>query len=248
MGLFVRDNDYDESQRMTGFNRYKQLLSFYGTHYVKLNIITFVSALPLIIGIGYSILTTSLIFAIVFGLLGGAILGPFIAALVDTMYRGMRDDAGLRWDNYKKGLRQNIWCSLFPGAILGLFISIYCFIFFLYFYANAISFSGVSLFALAVALVLFVIFEDLLWPQLVLFNQPLSQTLINIILFSSKYLWKMLKIAILQLLFIGIHVIFAPYTFVLLPFLTIWYFIFLGQFLLYDALNYELSIEEKFSN
>lgn len=40
MGLFVRDDDYDESHRMTGFNRYKQLLSFFAGHWVKLNLIS----------------------------------------------------------------------------------------------------------------------------------------------------------------------------------------------------------------
>lgn len=246
MGLFIRDDSYDESIRMTGFNRYKQLLSFFGFHWVKLSIITFITALPLIIGIAYAMLSTSLLLALLFGAIGGAILGPFIAALVDSMYRAFRDDPGLRWDNYKKGLRQNIKCALIPGAILGLFISLYCFIFYLNYYANAIIVNTYSAIAFLIALTFFINLQNLFWPQLILFNQPLKQTLINIILFSSKYLWKTLKVSLLQLLFIGFHVIFAPYTIILLPFLSIWYYVFFSQFLLYDALNEELQIEEKF--
>ncbi|MCR5415969.1 MAG: hypothetical protein K6E79_04160 [Pseudobutyrivibrio sp.] len=246
MGLFVRDDTYDESQRMTGFNRYKQLLSFYGLHWVKLNIITFVVSIPLILGITYSLLSTSLLLLIPLCIILGALTGPFVGALVDNIYRAMRDDSGLRWDNYKKGLRQNFRCSLLPGAILGLFIGTYSYILYLSLFSQAIVIDSFSMVALTIALILFLNFENLFWPQLVLFNQPLSQTIINIILFTCKHLWKVAKIILLQLIFISFHVMFAPYTFLLLPFLSIWYFIFVSQFLLYDTLNEELKIEEKF--
>lgn len=60
MGLFVRDDiDYNESVRMTGFNRYKQLLSFYAGHWTILNLIMTLGALPLIFGITFSILCRS---------------------------------------------------------------------------------------------------------------------------------------------------------------------------------------------
>ena len=174
MGLFIRDDSYDESKRMTGFNRYKQLLSFYGFHWVKLNMITFVSAIPFIAGITYSFFSSSLLINICSSILGGAIMGPFIAALTDNIYRAMRDDTGLRWDNYKKGLRQNLFCSITPGIILAVFIGAYSFIFYLNFYANAIVISKLSFFSISIALFLFIFFENLFWPQLVLFNQPFS--------------------------------------------------------------------------
>ncbi len=246
MGLFVRDDTYDESQRMTGFNRYKQLLSFYGLHWLRLGIITFLSTIPLIIGIGYALLSTSLLLALIFGAIGGAIMGPFIAALVDNMYRAFREAPCLGLDIYKKGLVQNLRCSLIPGAVLGLFAGVYSFIFYLNFYANAINVNTYSWIALLIAFAFFINLQNLLWPQLVLFNQPLRQTLINIILFSSKYFWMTLKVAIQQIIFIGFHVILAPYTILLLPFLSIWYYIFFSQQALYDTLDAELHIEEKF--
>ena len=40
MGMFFADDSYDESRRMEGFRRYKQLLSFYAGRWVKVNLLT----------------------------------------------------------------------------------------------------------------------------------------------------------------------------------------------------------------
>lgn len=248
MGLFVRDDDYNESIRMTGFNRYKQLLSFFAGHWTVLNILTFFSAIPLILGITFSILSTSLLLLLPTSFLGGLILGPFLAALVDSIQRSLREDTGLRWENYKKGLSQNWKCSFIPGGITGIIIGIYIFLFYLIIYENALTLSFFSIILIFISMILFLIIENLYWPQLVLFAQPLRITLTNILLFTCKYLWKMFGIAILQILYISFIVIFAPYTFFLLPFLGIWYYIFFSQFLIYEKFNEELQIESKFKD
>lgn len=245
MGLFVRDDDYDESVRMTGFNRYKQLLSFYSGHWFILGLISFVSAIPLIIAIAYSILSSSLLLLLIFCPIGGAILGPFFAGLVDSIMRGLRDDTGMRWDNYKKALKQNFPASIFPGAFLGLIIGIFCFVVYL---TSSTAFitptRGFYIIAL-ISLTILLTFENLFWPQFVLFNQSFKQTLINIILFTSKYLWKVLFIAFWELVYIGIITVFAPFSIAILPFIGIWYPVFLVSFSLYEKLDYELQIEEK---
>ena len=68
----------------------------------------------------------------------------------------------------------------------------------------------------------------------------------NIILFTAKYAWRMAGVAVLQLLYAMIYVLLAPWTLLLVPVLGFWYIIFLSQFLIYDQLDQELSIEEKF--
>lgn len=247
MGLFVRDDDYDETVRMTGFNRYKQLLSFYAGHWFKLGFIAFVSAIPLMAAITYSILTSSLIVLLISTPLTGMVLGPFFAGLVDAIMRGLRDDTGLRWNNYKKSLRQNFPASLFHGAILGLIVGIYSFIVYLVTSGFLPGISSGFYVVGIVAMIILLIFENLLWPQFVLFNQPLKQTLQNTILFSSKYLWKTLLVVFFELLYIGFLTIFAPLSIILLPFLGIWYPVFLVLFSFYDKLNMELEIETKFN-
>ena len=57
-------------------------------------------ALPLAAGIGYAVLSTSILVLIPASVIGGAVFGPFLAAMFDTLYRGYRDAPG-RWrDNW----------------------------------------------------------------------------------------------------------------------------------------------------
>lgn len=244
MGLFVREDiDYDESVRMTGFNRYKQLLSFYATHWIKINVITVVSAIPLAFLIGLAILNESVLILLPASFVGGMILGPFLSGLVDSIHRGLRDDPNNRNENYKKALKQNFKCSLLPGGILGLIIGCYSFMFMLI-YWSSISPSKMTIAIIVFSLFLTICIFTLYWPHLVLFEISFLQIITNIILFTSKYLWKMILVAILQLLYWGVYILFAPLSLIILPFIGIWYILFLTQFIIYDSLNNELNIEK----
>lgn len=246
MGLFMRDDEYDESRRMVGFRRYQQLLSFYAGHWTVLGLIVFVSSLPLIAAIVFAILSTSVLILIPGSFVGGMIMAPFLAALIDSIQRGLRDDSGRRWDNYRKGLRQNVRCSLVPGGILGVFVGTYVFLFYLQIYTDLLVLSKATFVLLLVAAILMLIFQNLYWPQMVLFVQPQRTTFVNILLFSSKYLWKVLKVVLIELALIAFVVVFAPYTLILVPVLMSWYLPFLSQYMIYDQLNQELEIEDKF--
>lgn len=83
----------------------------------------------------------------------------------------------------------------------------------------------------------------LYWPQMVLFEQSGLNRMRNMVLFTAKYLWRVLGVSVLQLLYWAIYLLFAPWTLLLIPFLGIWYIVFLSQFLIYDQLNAELQIE-----
>lgn len=173
-------------------------------------------------------------------------MGPFLSGLIDSFQRALREDTNNRWENYKKGLRQNLTCSLLPGGIFGLVIGIYSFFFYMLYLAPVKSSTATTAlvwFALCIAIIIFTLY----WPQLVLFQQPLVTTLRNIVLFTSKYLWKMLGCAIVCILFYGFVFLFAPITLIVVPFIGFWYPLFVCQFLIYDKLNEELNIEEKFA-
>ena len=92
MGLFFADDSsYDESVRLTGFDRYRQLLSFNAGIYFKVNFLTILGALPLAAGITYSVLSSSVLLLIPFSVIGGMLFGPFYAAFYNTLYRTFRD-------------------------------------------------------------------------------------------------------------------------------------------------------------
>ena len=153
----------------------------------------------------------------------------------------------MRWTNYKKALRQNWIGSLIPGAILGLAIGVYSFIVFLVTSGLIPAPTKGFYILLLLAVIIFLLFENLYWHQFVLFSQPLKQTLINTLLFSSKYLWKVLLVIAVEIVYIFLLTIFAPISLILLPFLGIWYPIFLLNYNLYEKLNLELGIEDKFN-
>lgn len=247
MGLFVHDDPgYDPDVRQTGFNRYKQLLSLYAFHWIKLNLLTLIGAVPLVVGISYAILSSSVLVLIPCSILGGMISGPFLAGLYDGILRGLRDAQENRWAAYRKSWRQNWRDSLFPGAILGLLLGMYSFMAALFWWTDSPQTTGTILLYLFSGL-LFLLLNTLYWPQLVLFRQTLPNRLRNIILFTVKYLWRVLGVCLLQLVYCLIFILFAPWTLLLLPLLGFWYIIYLSLFLLYDRLNQELHIEEQLS-
>lgn len=247
MGLFVHDDpDFDLDVRQTGFNRYKQLLSLHALHWLKLNLLTLGGALPLVLGIGYAILSSSVLVLIPCALLGGMILGPFLAGLYDGILRGLRDAPENWWTAYRKSWRQNWRDSLLPGAALGLLLGMYSFTAALFWWSETAQTPATIALYLFSGL-LFLLLNSLYWPQLVLFQQTIWNRLRNLILFTAKYLWRVLGVSALQLLYCLIYILFAPWTLLLLPLLGLWYIIFLTQFLLYDRLNEELHIEERIS-
>lgn len=247
MGLFTpEDNGMDWSVRQTGFNRYKQLLSFCAGDWLKINLLTVAGALPLAAGIILSILTSSILVLLPCSLLGGMLFGPFLAGLYDAVLRGLRDAPGNWWTNYRRSWRQNGRDSLLPGAILGLITGAFSFM------AYMLWVSGVAPTPGTVALVLFagllfLLLNSLYWPQLVLFRQSVPARLRNIVLFTAKYLWRVLGVSLLQLAYLLLYVLFAPWTVLLVPLLGFWYIVFLAQLLLYGPLDRELHIEERFA-
>lgn len=244
MALFYSESlDYDESVRQTGFNRYKQLMSFHAMDWLKINLLTTLGALPFAVGVTFSILSSSSLVLIPCSLLGGAVFGPFHAGMIDSIQRGLRDDPHNWWSNYKKSWKQNGTDSIIPGALFGLITGML--IFMLYMLWNAQTASGWGTISLYLfSLVMLTIIQTLYWPQLVLFKQSLLCRMRNILLFTSKYLWRVLGVALLQLAWLALLALFAPLTLVVIPFLGFWFILFISQLLIYDQLNQELHIEE----
>lgn len=243
MALFRDDTDY--THRQSGFGRYKQILSFYAFHWVKINLMTVAGALPLVFGIALAVAASSLLILLPASLLGGMIFGPFYAGMVDAVMRGLRDAPGNWFANYKKSWRQNWKGSLLPGAVLGLFVGLYAFLVHIFESASVPPTPGTLVLLLVGACVLLGL-HTLYWPQLVLFSQRGSIRIRNALLFAIRHSWKVLGAVVLQLAWILLMILFMPWTLTLVPFLGIWYILFLSQYLIYGDLNADLCIEEQF--
>lgn len=249
MALFFPDDpSYDESVRMTGFDRYRQLLSFYAGDFLKANLILTVACLPLAMGIVLSILSSSILVLIPVSLIGGMIMGPFLAMMYDIIFRGFRDAPGRFGKSAVRALRQNWKDALLPGALLGFLCGMYAFMAYIMWWTDAVAPSGSVILSYIMSAWVLLIVTSLFWPQLVLFRQPLTDTLRNILLFTSKYLWRVAGGALLQLALLAILILFAPWTLILVPFLGFWYPIFADEFFFYEKLNEELQIEDRISS
>ena len=243
--LFAEDPHFDETERQTGFYRYRQLLSTRFGRWWKTNLLTLAGLAPLTAGISYSVMSSSVLVLLPCSLLGGIIAGPFLAGMYDAVLRGLRDDPKPWWDCYKRSWKQNWRGSLIPGALLGLFAGVCAFMAMLFWWAErspALGTVAVYLFAILVVLIV----NTLYWPQLVLFRQKISIRLRNCLLFCAKYLWRVLGVGLLQLGYLVIFVLFAPWTLLLLPILGVWYIMFLSQFLIYEQMDEAFEIEEMF--
>lgn len=246
MGLFVREDPYyDPEVRQVGFNRYKQLLFLHASSWMKLNLLTVIGGIPLAVGIGYAILSSSILLLIPLSLVGGMIWGPFLAGLYDGILRGMRDAPESWWKGWRKSWQQNARDSLLPGAVMGLLTGMYVFMGALFWWSTVPQTPGTLALYLFSA-TLFFLLTTLYWAQLVLFRQTALNRMRNIILFTAKYFWRMAGVSILQLAYFAIFLLFAPWTLLLIPFLGLWYITFLSLFFIYDQMNKELRIEEKF--
>lgn len=246
MGLFIReDPSYNEDIRQTGFNRYKQLLALRFAQWWKVGMITLAGFVPLAAGITCAILTSSVLVLIPCSILGGMIAGPFLAGLYDAILRGLRDDP-LPWKGaWVRSWKQNWRESLIPGAVMGLMTGLYTFMAMLFWWAEVPpSLGTVALYLFSLLLVLAA--NTPLWPQLVLFQQRPSVRLRNVALFLVKRFWRVMGAGLVQLAYLAILVLFAPWTVLLLPITGVWYVAFLSQMLIYEPLNEDLHIEESF--
>jgi len=247
MGLFIPDDpEYDENVRQTGFYRYRQLLAVRFWTWWKVGMITLAGMLPLGVGIAYAIAASSVLVLIPCSLLGGMIAGPFLAGLYDAVLRGLRDDP-LPWrDAWVRSWKQNWKGSLIPGALLGFMTGLFAFMAALFTWSQTPVGGGTgALYLFSMLLVL--VFHELYWPQLVLFQQSPVVRLRNCLLFCVKYFWRCMGAGLIQLAFVLVCVLFAPWTVLLLPVIGAWFVVFAGQFTIYEQLDAELRIEEQFN-
>lgn len=84
----------DERGRLVGIDRYQDVLGRNWKRFFLTGLLTVLGCLPLAAGVGYAILSSSVLVLLPAGILGGAIAGPFLACLYDSILRALRDAPG----------------------------------------------------------------------------------------------------------------------------------------------------------
>ena len=234
----------EKEEQLKGFPRYRFVLEHNWKHFLIVNFITLIGLVPLALGVAYAVMSSSVLVLIPACIVGGIFAGPAIAGMVDCIFRALRTGRDYWWLSYKKQFKQNWKASIFPGIVYSLFIGLYVFMGFMMYQAELPPSTG------TIALYLFcgivgIMFFSVYFPQLVLFDQKTFIRLKNCILFFIKYFPRTLGVSVLQAVWWIIGVLFMPWTAFLVPFLGVWFIMFLSFFLLYPKLDQAFSIESR---
>lgn len=245
MGLFFADDEKRFTYgRAVGFARYKEILEKNFKEFFLVGFITLGFLIPFGIGMAYAVLSTSILAMLAAGIIGGAIAGPGIACMYDLILRRLRDDKSDWWVCYKKSMGQNWKAAVLPGVLQCIFWGFLIFSGALLWWAEApISMGTVAL--LLLSSVLFMAVMSIWWPQVVLFNQLIGVQLKNAVGFILFHLGRSLGVSLLQVVWWLITFLFLPWSAFLVPFLNVWYILYLVMFFLYRPLDAAFQIEEQ---
>ena len=245
MGLFFPDEpNYFPDQRPVGFKRYAQVLERDWKRFFLVDLLTLATLIPFAAGVIVSVLTSSLLVLIPACIFGGIIAGPGIACMYDCILRSLRDNTDDWWYNYKKAFKQNLGAAMLPGVIMCLFLGFVVFACALLWWSVLPISAGTVAILLFSVLIVTMVF-NVWWPQIVLFNQRPVIQLKNCLLFLIQYFWRTLSVAALQVLWWVIMALFMPWTAFVVPFLGVWYILYVSVFFLYEKLDYAFRIEEQ---
>lgn len=228
--------------RKTGFPRFLELLGRDFWKYFRAGFLALLGGLPFLIGAAFALQSHVLLFAPLAGVLGGAIAGPGLCGLADTILRGLRDEPGFWWHLYKRAWKRNWKASLAPGALGGGLLAAQVF---LLFHAGALKLSTAAGAALAAGVLVVLGVSLYLWPQLALMELSLPQLLKNsVLLFLGQLPRSAAALAVLGgCLVLALR--FFHFAVSLLPFVNLWLPVFPAMFLTYPAIQQTSHIEEQ---
>lgn len=241
MGFLFRQNTYAANgRRLTGFPRYTEVLERSFPKFFFTNALTLIGFLPFGIGAVWAVLSSSLLIMIPAGIIGGCFAGPVLSCMYDAVFRSLRDMA----PDYRHAWKQNWKQSILPGILFCLLLGADIFMAMLFWWAS--SFPGwgtISLYLFSILMITMLF--SIAWPQIVLFDQTLSQNLKNCLFFILRYFPRIFGAALLQVLYWGAFILFLPWSVFLLPLTGFWFILYTTNFLLYHTWNDGFQIEKR---
>lgn len=245
MGLFFPDDEKRFTYgRAVGFARYQEVLEGSFKEFFLVGFITLLFLIPFGLGMIFAIASSSSLVMLAAGVVGGAVSGPGVACMYDIILRRLRNDKNDWWVCYKKALRQNLRASILPGVVQGVFLGFLIFSGALLWWAEAPISLG-TLVLLVLSCLAFLTVMSIWWPQVVLFDQRPGVQLKNSVFFLLFHLGRSLGAGALQLVWWLVMFLFLPWTAFLVPFLSMWYILFVAMFILYRPMDQAFQIEDQ---
>ena len=253
MSLFPSANDFKsgpgvekDAPRKTGVGRFFELVGRDMSGMFLANLLTCLGFLPVICLVYIGFLMNSLPVMLVSAAAGGILAGPALAGMYDTVLRALRDEAGYWWVTYRKAFKRNFKASILPGVLYSVIVTLQIFLVCFCFQMLAQGVNvGVPLWVATVLnLVLFHMLFSYMWPQVVLLDQPLGQTLKNSVNCMIAFLPHALAAAIVQILFWGIVILCMPLGLLLMIVFGFWFSTEVSCQIVYSDLDRVFHIEE----
>ena len=232
MGLFPSADDFKaghgiqkDAPHKTGVGRFFELLGRDMNGMFLANLLACLGFLPVICLVYIGFLMNNLPVMLVSAAVGGILAGPTLAGVYDTVLRALRDEPGYWWTTYRRAFRQNFKASILPGILYCVVVTVQ--IFMVYFCFNMLA-QGVNVgtgvwVATVLNLVIFHMMFSYMWPQVVLLEQPLRQTLANSVRCMLAFLPHALAAAIVQVVFWGIVILCMPLGLLLMVVFGFWF-------------------------
>lgn len=230
-----------DEPRKKGGARFLELTLRDGGHFLAANLLLCLAAAPGIAGAAAGLYRENPAAAVLAGAAGGALAGPFFAALCDTLLRALRDEAGYWGHVYRRALRANAAASLLPGAIFGTLTAAQAAALLSMINRGGTVWGYAALFA---GLLATAAFSAVLWPQLVLLELPFGALVKNSALLVLAYPRRTLPAALAGVCWWGAFGLLAPYSLLLMPLLGFWYIQLVVLMLVYPPIDAAFHIEQ----
>lgn len=231
-----------DEPRKKGAARVWEVFSRDGWPIFKAGFLAFLSAIPFLCLVTLSVQTHALIFVVLGGLLGGALAGPQLVGVADTVLRSLRDEPGYWWVTYRRAWKRNAKAALLPGALCGLVFASQLFMLFQFLeFGSSLALLAVYLLGVLLSFGISIY----LWPQIALVDLPFFSLLKNAVLLFLGYLPRSLGSVAFQLAYWVLFLLFYPLTIGLLPITGVWLPMLLGIFVIYPPLDKVFHVEEE---
>ena len=114
--------------RKTGLARFWEMLSRDFGSLLGANLLCFAAFLPAALVTSLGLVYENFWITLIGGLAGGALAGPFYAALADTVLRTLQDDPSGWWDRWRHALGRYWRPAALTGLVLGVLIAAFLFV------------------------------------------------------------------------------------------------------------------------
>lgn len=178
------------------------------------------------------------------GLAGGAIAGPGLAGLYDTVARTLRDEPGYWWHTYKRAMKANWKQAMIAGVVLNLLVGAQVFAgwaMLLGAMQESLAFlAGVGLNVMVTAMV-----ATCLFPQMVVMDVPMVTLFKNALFCAVGFAPRVLAASLLQIAWWVLFLLFMPVSAILVPFMGFWPIVLIATLMIYKPLEKALDLEAR---